>query len=594
MPNPNLKKKDQLTDTATGTRQTTTWEKPKGVQVPNNSYTYSAAGNEGKGVSSVPPPKGVNAGSGNKIEEEVMPGQRRPAQTTTQNGPSAAKLAQVEQNANKPKPTQTVYAPGGGGSAEPAAPAAASPAQVVTPSNQLSMPQINGALPQYQFQQGQTPTFDYNGQPVQFDYNGQPVQFNYNGQPVQFQQQQADPALQKQYQDAMATLEKMKGQAPTYGSAYDTQIQDLYQQITGRGPFKYDSKTDPLYQQYVQDYTMQGKMAMRDTMGQAAALTGGYGSSYGQAVGQQAYDQYLQRMADILPETYGMALDAYNAEGDRLAQNLALTQDLEQSDYARYLDRLNQHNIDINRAQTDADTAYNRMIDADERAYGRSIDAYNRDLTAEQLAYSRAADQYNRDLTAEQQAYNRALTQYDIDQAAEAQAYSRAQDAYERGMTENELAHARQQDEYNRLMQENKLAYDRAMDQYDLGREVRSDNQKAQDAYFDKIVGLMSIGYTPTAQDYADAGLTPAQGAALAAAYAPKEETPHRIRQTPPDEEIIDEEEEERTLEDLVTMMKSKTGKERTAFIADVEEDIKNGKLNNIDPAAWRYLKGQS
>lgn len=186
-----------------------------------------------------------------------------------------------------------------------------------------------------------------------------------------------DPELYAQYQNAMAALEKMKGQAPTYGNQYDAQIQDLYQQIVGRGPFKYDQKTDPLYQQYVQDYTTQGKMAMRDTMGRAAGLTGGYGSSYAQAVGQQQYDQYLQKMADILPETYGMALNAYNAEGDQLSEKLATTTDLERSDYNRYLDALNQHNVDVQRAQTDADTWYDRMVAAEKQAYNRQLDQYD-------------------------------------------------------------------------------------------------------------------------------------------------------------------------------------------------------------------------
>jgi len=187
----------------------------------------------------------------------------------------------------------------------------------------------------------------------------------------------SDPELTARYNNAMTALEQMKGQAPVYGSQYDAQIKSLYEQIMGRGEFKYDQKTDPLYQQYVQDYTTQGQMAMRDTMGQAAALTGGYGSSYGQAVGQQQYDQYLQRMADILPQTYGMALDAYNAEGNRLNQNLETTTNLERSDYDRYLDTLNQYNIDVNRAQSDADTWYDRMVAQEKLNYSRLLDQYD-------------------------------------------------------------------------------------------------------------------------------------------------------------------------------------------------------------------------
>ena len=133
-----------------------------------------------------------------------------------------------------------------------------------------------------------------------------------------FRAPEADRAAQLRYDSALAALERKQGEAPHYDSRYDEQIRQLYEQITGRRPFRYDSATDPLYQQYAQRYTEQGAQAMRDTMGRAAALTGGYGSSYAQSVGQQQFDAYLRRLADVLPQTYGMALDAYRAEGDEL------------------------------------------------------------------------------------------------------------------------------------------------------------------------------------------------------------------------------------------------------------------------------------
>ena len=46
---------------------------------------------------------------------------------------------------------------------------------------------------------------------------------------------------------------------------------------------------------------------MKDTMGQAAALTGGYGSSYAESSAQQQYDAYLQQLGDIVPELAGKA-----------------------------------------------------------------------------------------------------------------------------------------------------------------------------------------------------------------------------------------------------------------------------------------------
>lgn len=128
---------------------------------------------------------------------------------------------------------------------------------------------------------------------------------------------------------------------------------------------------------------------MRDTMGRATALTGGYGSSYAQSVGQQQYDAYLQRLADILPDTYGMALDAYKAEGDELQRRLDTTAALEKSDYGRYLDELGQYNRSLDRAQEDADRARSEMLYDEDRAYSRAEDDYARRLAAQKDAYAR-------------------------------------------------------------------------------------------------------------------------------------------------------------------------------------------------------------
>lgn len=98
----------------------------------------------------------------------------------------------------------------------------------------------------------------------------------------------------------------------------DAELERLYAAITGRPAFSYDPASDPVYNSYAQSYRRRGRLAMRDTMGQAAALTGGYGSSYAQSVGRQQYDSYLQSLGEALPELYGMAWQRYNAEGDAL------------------------------------------------------------------------------------------------------------------------------------------------------------------------------------------------------------------------------------------------------------------------------------
>ena len=210
-------------------------------------------------------------------------------------------------------------------------------------------------------------------------------------EPVDFIAPMPDAQAARRYEQAASALEGLRGQKPDYTSRYDDEITSLYEQLRGRGPFRYDSATDPLYQQYVQDYTRQGQMAMRDTMGQAAALTGGYGSSYAQSVGQQQYDAYLRRLADVLPETYGMALQSWQAEGQDLQRRYSAAAALEQSDYERYLDELAQYNRAVDRARSDADKAYERQFAEEERAYRRAVDDYNRRLDEEERAQSAAA-----------------------------------------------------------------------------------------------------------------------------------------------------------------------------------------------------------
>lgn len=93
---------------------------------------------------------------------------------------------------------------------------------------------------------------------------------------------------------------------------------EALQAYLNREDFQYDLNGDALYRQYKDRYTQMGRVAMQDTMGQAAALTGGYGSSYAQNVGQQAYNSYLQQLGDVVPELYQLAYDRYRDKGDRL------------------------------------------------------------------------------------------------------------------------------------------------------------------------------------------------------------------------------------------------------------------------------------
>lgn len=94
---------------------------------------------------------------------------------------------------------------------------------------------------------------------------------------------------------------------------YKDQMQGYLYQINNRKPFQFDLNNDALYQQYKDQFTKLGKAAMEDTMGQAAGLTGGYGSTYGQAVGQQQYQAYLDRLNEIVPDIYAKQKSEWDA-----------------------------------------------------------------------------------------------------------------------------------------------------------------------------------------------------------------------------------------------------------------------------------------
>lgn len=141
-------------------------------------------------------------------------------------------------------------------------------------------------------------------------------------------------------------VQSYEGDEPDgYESKYSTQIDSILNSILNREQFSYDMNEDTLYQQYKDAYMRQGQQAMRDTIGNASALTGGYGSTYAQTVGSQAYDQYLAGLNDKVPELYELAYNKYLNEGSEMYNQLNTLQGLDNTDYARYRDTVNDYYI---------------------------------------------------------------------------------------------------------------------------------------------------------------------------------------------------------------------------------------------------------
>ena len=188
------------------------------------------------------------------------------------------------------------------------------------------------------------------------------------------------------YRNKMTDYETNNKVADWTGGTYGDAVKDAWNNINNRAKFSYDLNGDALYQQYKDKFINQGRLAMADTMGQASAMTGGYGSSYAVTAGNQAYQSHLQNLNDIVPQLYQMAYDRYTQEGQDLKDKYSILNNMYQTEYGEHRDKKSDYYTELGRLTE----AYNT-----ERAYDRGV--YDSDRTH----YTTVADNlYNRDFTA--------------------------------------------------------------------------------------------------------------------------------------------------------------------------------------------------
>lgn len=192
-----------------------------------------------------------------------------------------------------------------------------------------------------------------------------------------------------QARNALAALQK----PADYSSKYQPKIDATMAQIENQKPFSYDLNGDMLYQNYKDQFINNGKMAMMNTMGQAAALTGGYGNSYATTAGNQAYQASLQELNAIVPELYQAAYQRYRDDRQDLLDRYGLYTDADARDYAKYRDVVGDYNTDRG-YYTDA---YNNARNFDYAQYSDMRDYYGNQYNNERsYDYGQYADAYNR------------------------------------------------------------------------------------------------------------------------------------------------------------------------------------------------------
>ena len=280
-----------------------------------------------------------------------------------------------------------------------------------------------------------------------------------------------------------------KSAVPEYKSRYSDAVKSNLSSVLGKKKFNYDIGSDKLFSQYKDSYTKAGKTAMEDTVGNASMLTGGYANSYAVTAGQQAYDSYMSKLNDKIPELEQRAYERYRDEEDSAYKKLNTLIGLEDTEYGRYRDSVADYNtnreFEYNKnkdaqAQRNWQAQFDRDKYVNDRDFNRSVlesdRKYNRDVLENDRDYNRGVYEsdrkYNRDVLENDRDYNRGV--YESDRKYNRDVLENDRD-YNRGVYESERKYNRDvlenDRDYNRGVYENDRDY--AQNVYDSDRNYR-------------------------------------------------------------------------------------------------------------------------
>lgn len=136
----------------------------------------------------------------------------------------------------------------------------------------------------------------------------------------------AAPAAPKNYKSTAKAPAAYK--AGTYKSQYQGQINSALDKVVN---WKYDPMQDANYQALAKVYGARGNIAAKNSLADAAALNGGYGTSYAVSAAQQARNQYNQELAALIP-------DLENTAYSRATGTLGALRDADDTAYGRFRD----------------------------------------------------------------------------------------------------------------------------------------------------------------------------------------------------------------------------------------------------------------
>ena len=130
---------------------------------------------------------------------------------------------------------------------------------------------------------------------------------------------------------------------PEYNASYREDIANAKYELSNR-EFSYDINSDEEYLRYRDSVKNNAELALADAMGVASSLNGGFNTSYAQLVGQAAYTETMKAADEMIPQFYKEAYDRFSEETDNIEDRLDILLDMDDSEWDRYVDMLDEYN----------------------------------------------------------------------------------------------------------------------------------------------------------------------------------------------------------------------------------------------------------
>ena len=152
-----------------------------------------------------------------------------------------------------------------------------------------------------------------------------------------------------------------------YSSKYATRLDNALDTVVN---WSYDPTKDANYQSLAKLYTQRGEQAARNTMGDAASLNGGYGTSYAVSAAQQARNDYNSEFAE-------KAIDLEDKAYNRASTSLSALRDADDTSYSRYRDTVSDKQWNYEQTNNNYWNKLNYQSDNKWNALNYNVDVYS-------------------------------------------------------------------------------------------------------------------------------------------------------------------------------------------------------------------------